>query len=148
MFLRVVENGFLRIKCTTCQCNVCTFSPVYDLSCFKDQGVVKLYHFVVEEYKLSKKGEMKSGKQTTKKNFHEPIQEFITKFDSIFCINFKLRMIFYIGPRSNVTLTWDTCFTRSVQKTSASLKHSKVWTSGCTFLIKADITALYCGLCS
>ena len=80
---KLSEDGFLNLKCITGQCNVCIFSPLYDLSCFKDQGAVKFHQFVVEEYAyLSKKGEMKFGKQACRKLFFEPIQEFITKFDS------------------------------------------------------------------
>ena len=90
------KNGSLKLKCITGQCHVCTFSPMYDLPSFKGQGVVKFHQFIVEEHTyISKKGEMKSGKQTIRKDFNERIQKYITKFDSrcllIFCINLKLR---------------------------------------------------------
>ena len=47
---KLSENGFLKLKCIKGQCNVCIFSPMYDLSCFKHQGVAKFHLFVIEEY--------------------------------------------------------------------------------------------------
>ena len=56
---------------------------MYDLSCFKDKGVVKFHQFVVEEYThISKKEEMKYRKQTIRKDFYEAIQKSVNKFDS------------------------------------------------------------------
>ena len=76
-------NGYLKLKCITGQYNVCIFLPMYDLSCFKDKGVVKFHQFVVEEYThISKKEEMKYRKQTIRKDFYEAIQKSVNKFDS------------------------------------------------------------------
>lgn len=83
MAVHVSCNGYLKLKCITGQCNVCIFSPMYDLSCFKDKGVVKFHQFVVEEYTyISKKEEMKYRKQTIRKDFNEAIRKSVNKFDS------------------------------------------------------------------
>ena len=56
---------------------------MYDLSCFKDKGVVKFHQFVVEKYThISKKEEMKYPKQTIRKDFNEAIQKSVNKFYS------------------------------------------------------------------